>query len=194
MEVYLKYSGYKEIDTYKLLYGKTISHVRIYSENPTLLENGVFYRVDDYIREKSWYELAYKLDGLFTWDLIYEERDLYPKPYLSLVRLLKNQYSERFGVLVINLNPAEINNILKTINFKTFLIDKHRRIIAGNGEDYIGEELDISFRKLKKRRIRCRYRGRKIPDYWCAFDVAGGEGRLLSCKYNSPGYYFERAS
>ena len=151
MEVYLKYSGYKEIDTYKLLYGKTISHVRIYSENPTLLENGVFYRVDDYIREKSWYELAYKLDGLFTWDLIYEERDLYPKPYLSLVRLLKNQYSERFGVLVINLNPAEINNILKTINFKTFLIDKHRRIIAGNGEDYIGEELDISLSESSKR-------------------------------------------
>ncbi|HPT63106.1 MAG TPA: histidine kinase [Candidatus Atribacteria bacterium] len=151
MEVYLKYSEYKEIDTYKLLYSKTISHIRIYSENPTLLENGVFYRVDDYIREKSWYELAYQLDGLFTWDLIYEGRDLYPNSYLSLVRLLKNQYSERFGVLVINLNPTEISNILKTINFKAFLVDKNGRVIAGNGENCIGEELDISLSESSKR-------------------------------------------
>jgi len=151
MEVYLKYSEYEEIDTYKLLYSKIISHIRIYSENPTLLENGVFYRVDDYIREQPWYKLAYELDGLFTWDFIYEERDLYPGFYLSLVRLLKNQYSERFGVLVINLNPAEINSILKAINFQTFLVDKDGKIIAGNGENYTGKELDISLSESSKR-------------------------------------------
>ncbi|MCX7845463.1 MAG: hypothetical protein N2312_02505, partial [Dictyoglomaceae bacterium] len=104
LEAYLKYSGYKDIENYKTLYAKTIFHIRIYSENPTILENGIFYKATKDVRKQEWYKLAYKLNGFIRWELIYEYKDLYPQYYLSLVRLLRDLYNEKFGVLVINLN------------------------------------------------------------------------------------------
>lgn len=151
LEAYLKYSQYKEIENYKTLYAKSISHIRIYSENATILENGIFYKTTKKIKEQHWYKLAHKLNGFIRWELIYEYRDLYPQYYLSLVRLLRDVYNEKFGVLVINLNKLELNNILRHQPFDTFIINSENLIVASSDDNFLNTKLEIDLEKLLRR-------------------------------------------
>lgn len=151
LEAYLKYSQYKEIENYKTLYAKTIANIRIYSENPTILENGIFYRAKEDIKKQPWYKLAHKLNGFIRWELIYEYKDLYSQYYLSLVRLLRDVYNEKFGVLVINLNKLELNNILRHQPFDTFIINDENLIVAGSKEELLNTKLEIDLEKLLRK-------------------------------------------
>lgn len=94
LEAYLRYSQYKDIENYKTLYPKAIYRIRIYSENPTILENGVFCKTKKEIEQEEWYKLAVQLNGFIIWDLIYQD-----------------VYNEKFGVLVINLNKLEMKDL-----------------------------------------------------------------------------------
>ncbi|MGC9002374.1 MAG: hypothetical protein ACP5J9_05365 [Dictyoglomus sp.] len=94
LEAYLRYSQYKDIENYKTLYAKAIYRIRIYSENPTILENGVFCKTKKEIEQEEWYKLAVQLNGFIIWDLIYQD-----------------VYNEKFGVLVINLNKLEMKDL-----------------------------------------------------------------------------------
>jgi len=143
METYLKYTQYKEIENYKTLFARAISQIRIYSENPTILENGIFYKVNDNTKNKPWYKLALRLNGFIRWEIVYQDEDIYPDYYFSLVRLLRDVYNEKFGVLVINLNKLELRSILNHQPFDTFLINDDKIIVAGNNEKYIGKKIDF---------------------------------------------------
>lgn len=152
LEAYEKYTQYREIDNYKTLFNKSISRIKIYSENPTILENGVFFKVREDIKKLDWYKLANKLNGLIRWELIYESENIYPDyPYkgyhFSLVRLLKNVYNEKFGVLVININNLELQNILYHPDYEIFMVNDKNIIVAGAKEDYIGKHLNIDIVK-----------------------------------------------
>lgn len=148
METYLKYSQYREIENYKTLYNRSIFHIRIYSENPTILENGIFYKVKKETLEKSWYKLAIQLNGFIIWDLIYQDEDIYPDYYFSLVRLLRDVYNEKFGVLVINLNKLELKSILNHTSYDTFLINSEGTIIFANNEKFLNKRIDINWQKI----------------------------------------------
>jgi len=143
METYLKYTQYKEIENYKTLFARAISQIRIYSENPTILENGIFYKVNDNTKNKPWYKLALRLNGFIRWEIVYQDEDIYPDYYFSLVRLLRDVYNEKFGVLVINLNKLELRSILNHQPFDTFLINDDKIIVAGNNEKYVGKKIDF---------------------------------------------------
>ncbi|MCS7202032.1 MAG: sensor histidine kinase [Dictyoglomus sp.] len=161
LEAYLKYSGYKDIENYKTLYAKTISHIRIYSENPTILENGIFYKATKDIRQQHWYKLAHRLNGFIRWELIYEYKDLYPQYYLSLVRLLRDVYNEKFGVLVINLNKLEINKILRHQPFDTFVVNNEKLIVASSDDHLLNTKLEIDLKKILGKNDNFIYRNGK---------------------------------
>lgn len=161
LEAYLKYSGYKDIENYKTLYAKTISHIRIYSENPTILENGIFYKATKDIRQQHWYKLAHRLNGFIRWELIYEYKDLYPQYYLSLVRLLRDVYNEKFGVLVINLNKLEINKILRHQPFDTFVVNNEKLIVASSDDHLLNTKLEIDLKKILEKNDNFIYRNGK---------------------------------
>lgn len=148
METYIKYSQYRDIENYKTLYSRSIFHIRIYSENPTILENGIFYKVRKDTLEKPWYKLAVQLNGFIIWDLIYHDEDIYPDYFFSLVRLLRDIYNEKFGVLVINLNKLELKNILNHTSYDTLLINNEGTIIFANKERFLNKRIDINWQKL----------------------------------------------
>jgi len=89
METYLKYTQYKEIENYKTLFARALSQIRIYSENPTILENGIFYKVNDNTKNKPWYKLTLKLNGFIRWEIFYQGENIYQDYYFSLIRLLR---------------------------------------------------------------------------------------------------------
>lgn len=148
METYTKYTQYKEIENYKTLYAQAIAHIRIYSENPTILENGIFYKATKDILNQPWYKLAYKLNGFIRWELIFESKDIYPEYYFSLVRVLRDVYNEKFGVLVINLNKIELNNILRHQPFNTFIINNENLVVACSNEEFLNKKLNIDIEKI----------------------------------------------
>ena len=74
METFIKYSQYREIENYKTLFANAIAYIRIYSENPTILENGIFYKVKDYIRKENWYRTAINLNGFIKLGINLPER------------------------------------------------------------------------------------------------------------------------
>lgn len=148
LEAYLRYSQYKDIENYKTLYAKAIYRIRIYSENPTILENGVFYRVKKEIEKEEWYKLAVQLNGFIIWDIIYQKEDIYPDYYFSLIRLLRDVYNEKFGVLVINLNKLEMKNLLNHASYETFLVNSDGYILFSNREDLIGKTFDIDLQRI----------------------------------------------
>jgi len=148
METFIKYSQYREIENYKTLFANAIAYIRIYSENPTILENGIFYKVKDYIRKENWYRTAINLNGFIKWELIYQKEDIYPDKYFSLVRLLRDPYNESFGVLVINLNKLGLKKILNNQSFDTFLINDDGNIVASNNENLISTIFSIDRLKI----------------------------------------------
>jgi len=148
LEAYLKYSQYKDIENYKTLYANSIYRIRIYSENPTILENGVFYRATKKIKEKDWYKLAVNLNGFIIWDLVRQDEDIYSDYYFSLIRLLRDVYNERFGVLVINLNKLEMKSILNHTSYDTLLVNSDGLVIFSNKEDFMGNTFDIDLQRI----------------------------------------------
>ncbi|MGB9787630.1 MAG: sensor histidine kinase [Dictyoglomus turgidum] len=148
LEAYLRYSQYKDIENYKTLYAKAIYRIRIYSENPTILENGVFCKTKKEIEQEEWYKLAVQLNGFIIWDLIYQKEDIYPDYYFSLIRLLRDVYNEKFGVLVINLNKLEMKDLLNHTSYETFLVNSDGVVLFSNREDLIGKTFNIDLQRI----------------------------------------------
>ncbi|MFD2611149.1 sensor histidine kinase [Paenibacillus gansuensis] len=137
VEAYRSYPDFKEL----LRLYKEISGIRFYMDNPTMLNNWEFLQPDKQIMDAPWYRSAqYTSPGIVGWDYIKDERD--GKMYLSLVQKVSFYKEQTSGVLVININMALLNSILKQETFDTMIVDDNGKIIASNRAGWNGSTLD----------------------------------------------------
>ncbi|GJM68633.1 hypothetical protein HMSSN036_08490 [Paenibacillus macerans] len=83
IEVIQTYRQYSDIRDYMRLY-KEVKAIRLYTPNPTMLNNWEFMQPDARTEQAEWYRMALSKKGLAGWVYIQDERD--QKYYLSLVR------------------------------------------------------------------------------------------------------------
>lgn len=138
IEVIQTYRQYSDIRDYIRLY-KEVKGIRLYTPNPTMLNNWEFMQPDDQIEQAEWYKMALSKKGLAGWGYIEDERD--QTKYLSLVRKINLNEPGQDSVLVINVNTAQLNSILSQESFSTMIVDDHNNIVAANRPDLYGKNL-----------------------------------------------------
>ncbi|MDQ0192129.1 sensor histidine kinase [Paenibacillus wynnii] len=140
VQAYWRYPDFRE---YVRLY-KEVSSVRLYIDNPTMLDNWEFLQPDEALKEESWFKTALAHNGLISWNYIKDSRN--QQYYLSLIRKIDFLNERTSGVLVINVNTEMLNSILKQELFETMIVDENNYIIASNRNDRLGKTLrDIHF-------------------------------------------------
>ncbi|MCL6591930.1 MAG: sensor histidine kinase [Firmicutes bacterium] len=133
-EVVKTYWGYRTLDEYPTVYND-ISMVRVYSTNPTILENWRFMKATNAIIRAPWYQEALINNGKISWSYIqYPETN---SAYFSLIRLITG--TNPALVLTISINSDFLNNILKQESFETLLIDKNGYIVAASDQSLPGK-------------------------------------------------------
>lgn len=138
IEVIQTYRQYTEIRDYMRLY-KEVKAIRLYTPNPTMLNNWEFMQPDAKTEQADWYKVALGKKGLAGWGFIQDERD--QKYYLSLVRKISLDDPGQESVLVINVNTALLNSIISQESFQTMIVDDHNNIVAANRPNLYGKNL-----------------------------------------------------
>jgi two-component system sensor histidine kinase YesM len=137
------YWNYPDFREFVRLY-KEISSVRLYIENPTVLDNWEFLQADQTIVQEKWYQNALAQKGLISWNYILDSRN--NQYYLSLIRKIDFLNQRTSGVLVINVNTDMLNSILNQEAFETLIVDENDIIVASNRMNMQGKTLhDINF-------------------------------------------------
>lgn len=129
IEVIQTYREYTDIRDYVRLY-KEVGAIRLYTQNPTMLNNWEFMQPSDETIQADWYQTALAKKGLVGWGIIQDERD--QKDYLSLVRRINLDVPGKDSVLVINVNTELLDSVLSQESFPTAIVDDHNRIVAAN--------------------------------------------------------------
>ncbi|MBB3109546.1 two-component system sensor histidine kinase YesM [Paenibacillus phyllosphaerae] len=146
-DVVKAYKEYPDFREYMKLY-REIGNIRLYVDNPTLLDNWEFIQPTDAIRNAEWYQQATS-SSLVDWVYIVDERD--NVKYLSLVRRVDFPNQGKSGVLVINVNSRMLNQILNQESFDTMIVDSSNQIVSANRPGRLGRPLnELDFENLIK--------------------------------------------
>ena len=142
VQAYWKYPDFRE---YVRLY-KEVSSIRLYINNPTMLDNWEFLQPDKALSDETWYTTALAHNGLISWNYIKDSRN--QQYYLSLIRKIDFLNERTTGVLVLNVNTDMLNSILNQELFETMIVDENNNIVASNRIGRQGKTLeDIHFKQ-----------------------------------------------
>ncbi|WP_083705560.1 sensor histidine kinase [Paenibacillus sp. FSL H8-0259] len=145
-DVVQAYWDYPDFREFVRLY-KEISSIRLYIDNPTVLDNWEFLQADAAVTQETWYQTALAQKGLVCWNYIRDNRN--GKYYLSLIRKIDFLKQRTTGVLIVNVNTERLNSILDQETFETIIVDENDNIVASNRADTLGKTLeDIDFKPL----------------------------------------------
>lgn len=145
-DVVQAYWDYPDFREFVRLY-KEISSIRLYIDNPTVLDNWEFLQADAAVTQEAWYQTALAQKGLVCWNYIRDNRN--GRYYLSLIRKIDFLKQRTTGVLIVNVNTERLNTILDQETFETIIVDENDNIVASNRADTLGKTLDdIDFKPL----------------------------------------------
>jgi two-component system sensor histidine kinase YesM len=109
LEVYAAYSGVAFFDNYLRAHNE-IAGIRLYVENPTMLNNSYFTRADPDVKQEEWYRKAESLGGKMFWT--YRRDSILRSNCLSLVRQIRNANTgSRIGVLCVNIDTGKLSRL-----------------------------------------------------------------------------------
>lgn len=148
VEVIEAYRGYTDIRDYLQMY-KEISSIRVYVDNPSILENWEFMQANPEISSQKWYREALEEKGLIGWNQIEDGQSR--SESLNLIRSFPLLSFRQKGVMVIRVDKRHVDSILEQESFLTLIVDSQNRIVASNaagisGKDFL--ELSASTRLL----------------------------------------------
>ncbi|MDQ0901875.1 MULTISPECIES: sensor histidine kinase [unclassified Paenibacillus] len=151
-DVVSAYKDFSDFDDFTKLY-KEVTNIRFYTTNPTTLNNWNFIQPTDTIIQSFWYQEAMnkKMDRN-SWYAI-EDETKNNVTYLSLVRKIYFPNYRSSGVLVVNVNPGELQSIVSKELFDTMIFDSRGSIVAAKNTDWVGKnvsELDFAKDFLNK--------------------------------------------
>ncbi|QAY66651.1 sensor histidine kinase [Paenibacillus protaetiae] len=152
LELTKSYLSFTDFRTYKVQY-KEISGVRIYFDNPTLVNNLEIIPATPDVKASSWYQEAMGTRSV-KWMYVEGEPDA-PVKRLSLVRQVLFSDYHTSGVLLVMMNQDELNRMLTQEPFETMITDQNGYVVAAKNADMVGQTmqqlgLGNSFGKLEK--------------------------------------------
>ena len=121
LEIYNAYGDIYFFDDLRAY--KEIAGIRLYVENPTMLDNSYFIVANEEVRGENWYKTAKIMDGKMFWTRRYDA--IRRLEYISLVRRIRNTTTgAHVGILCVNLDmgilesicAAELNDTLISLN------------------------------------------------------------------------------
>ncbi|GIQ70612.1 sensor histidine kinase [Xylanibacillus composti] len=135
--------AYQQYDTFRtyLDFNQEINSIKLYIDNPTLLNNWEFYPLDAVTAQTFWYQSAIQNVGRIGW-YYFKESHYFSKDSLSLVRSIYFRAYNKTGVLLIGLDTNYLNSILRQEPFDTILLDEHQVVVASNLPGMLGARLE----------------------------------------------------
>ncbi len=171
-EIFDAYAELSFLEDYLKNY-QNISSFRIYVNNNTLLDNSYISKTPDYIYEEGWFNTAVVMKGHVFWDITYDK--ISKKTNFSLVRSLWTpSFNQYIGVLVINLDPDDIQKKLSEQLYDTFIYYYNENIFSSTKKlDYetkmnifeLAKENENSSKKYIKTKVNGQNVGIFSVDY-----------------------------
>lgn len=115
MKAYLNFGQFNE---FKRSYSG-IKSFKVYTYNKTLLNNWEFIPTVSGIQDQQWYKKVMEKNGEVVWQYIWNE--LYKRRSLCLTRRVKDEYNQKLGVLVIEINSSYLQSIIAEEPFTTVI-------------------------------------------------------------------------
>ncbi|WP_405104415.1 histidine kinase [Paenibacillus sp. FSL K6-1217] len=145
LELTKAYLNYTDLKEYVLRY-REISNIRFFIDNPTLVDDMSIAPVTPETRKRSWYTQAMQNNQIY-WMYI-PDKDPYinsPKGTinkLSLVRQVPYPEYSKSGVLMVQVNQNELNQMLHQEPFETIIIDEQGYIVSAKNPQLVGSTVD----------------------------------------------------
>jgi len=133
-EVVAAYRNYNVFSDYRRIF-EEVTNIRLYMENPTLLNNWEIIPTSPTLKNSIWYSTVKKGKGLAYWFYIEDETKRQQKN-LSLVRKIDFLDYATSAVLVINVNMKQLHSVLSQESTPTMIVDERNRIITSNQTGY----------------------------------------------------------
>ena len=122
-----------------LKYYSDLANIRLYVDNPTILDNSNIVKVNKEVEESEWYQKARNDKGVITW--LYKFDEISKDSSLSLIRDISSSTYGHIGVLVISLQTSKMESIISKQPYPmTILIDG---TVVASEEYEDGIELDL---------------------------------------------------
>ena len=126
------YNDYPILSNY-FKYYNDLSNIRLYVENDTILDNSNIVKVNDEVRNSSWYKKARGDKGIITWLYRYDEVS---KDYsLSLIRDISSDIDGHIGVLVISIQTSKFRKIISEQPYPITILIDGTVVVSGEYEE-----------------------------------------------------------
>lgn len=145
IDVLRAYQDYETIRTL-LDFNREVSRIKVYVDNPSLINNWEFIPLDRSTVDAFWYRSALGGNGLGGW-FYFPDSTRGASSKLSLVRQIRFPEFGNSGVLVIDVNTEYLNSILRQEPFETLLLDQNSIVVASNSPQMIGQRLQDTYLK-----------------------------------------------
>ncbi len=139
-EVFDTYFQYNEFKNIINLYSSEIRDIKIYSNNPSLLESGQIMKLTPAIIESGWYSRISNADGRICWQ--YLSAATGNSSNMCLTRVVRTLSSYRvLGVLIISLSEDYLNSFVRSEPYDTFFVDDLGNIFSAPDRTMIGTNI-----------------------------------------------------
>lgn len=138
-EVVRAYQDYQDFKQYTKLYSE-IYNIKFYTDNVTLLNNWEFIQLSEEVRNSTWYNYSDE-SGLIYWSFLPDETKK-GQSLLTLVRRVDFPIYRTSGVLVMNISPDALRNIVKQETFDTYIIDSNGVIVTAKDNSLTGKKIN----------------------------------------------------
>ncbi|WP_238996465.1 cache domain-containing sensor histidine kinase [Paenibacillus pinistramenti] len=143
LELTKAYLNFTDFRDYKNQY-REISGIRIYYNNPTLVNNQEIIPLTPEMKETVWYKKAVKTK-VGSW-LYITGSEGSPVNRLTLLRQVPIHDSRDSAVLMVVMNQSELNRLLVQEPFETVIADEQGYVVAAKNPEMVGKKLeDIGF-------------------------------------------------
>lgn len=137
-EVFDTYFQYNEFKNIINLYSSEIRDIRIYSDNPSLLESGQIMKLTPDVVKTDWYNKISRADGRICWQ--YLPNATGKSSNLCLTRVVKTLASYKvLGVLIISINEDYLNSLVRSEPYDTFFVDDRGHIFSAADRGLLGK-------------------------------------------------------
>ncbi|MHA6532988.1 sensor histidine kinase [Paenibacillus sp. BAC0078] len=145
LELTKAYLNYTDFQDYILQY-REISNIRLFIDNPTLVDNMSIAPLTPELKTRIWYKKIMQSPGL-NWMYIPDKEAYNNSPKatinkLSLVRRVVYPEYQKTGVLMVQVVQDELNQMLYQEPFETIITDEQGYIVAAKDPKLVGSTLD----------------------------------------------------
>lgn len=139
LELTKAYRSYTIFKEYVRQY-REISGIRLYADNPTLINNMEFIPLNESLKSSEWYKKTLKARNI-SWFFV-DDGEKPPVKGLSLIRRVPLLDYHSTGLLMIEMDQDQINEMLRQEFFDTYIVDEQGYIVGSKTPEKVGHKLD----------------------------------------------------